>query len=204
MGSPKSEPGRRDDENPHKVTLTQSFGMGVHEVTQAHYEQVVGHNPSEFPGATNPVEKVNWDDAVQFCRKLSALPAEQAAGREYRLPTSAEWEYAARAGTTTDYRFGDVESQLGDYAWFKDNSGNTTHTVRAKLPNAWGLYDMHGHVEEWCQDKDDEKGSFRVFRGGGWNNSVTGCRSASRSYDAPSNRRVGDLGFRVVLSPVDH
>ena len=111
-----------DDETPHEVTLTKPFKMGVHEVTQAQYEQVMGVNPSHFKGAENPVEMVSWDDAVEFCRKLSELPAEKAAGNVYRLPTEAQWEYACRAGTTTKFSFGDDESELGQYAWYDENS----------------------------------------------------------------------------------
>lgn len=106
----------------------------------------MGVNPSHFKGAYNPVEMVTWEDAVEFCRRLSELPAEKAAGNVYRLPTEAEWEYACRAGTTTKFSFGDNESGLGDYAWYYDNSGRNTHPVGGKLPNAWGLYDMYGNV----------------------------------------------------------
>jgi formylglycine-generating enzyme required for sulfatase activity len=136
----------------HKVTLTQPFELGVYEVTQEQYEAVMGTNPGRYKGPQNPVENVSWDDAVEFCRKLSELPAEKKAGYVYRLPTEAEWEYACRAGTTTAYSFGDSESELGDYAWFDENSGETTHPVGEKKPNPWGLYDMHGNVYDWCQD----------------------------------------------------
>ena len=161
-----------DDETPHEVTLTNPFKMGVHEVTQAQYEQVMGVNPSEFKGADYPVqdypvETVTWDDAVEFCRRLSELPAEKAAGNVYRLPTEAEWEYACRAGTTTMYSFGDDEdeqaeilskvgwlelddeSDLRDYAWYLKYSGRGTHPVGGKKPNAWGLYDMHGNSRRY-------------------------------------------------------
>jgi len=117
MGDAKHRPA-------HQVTLTKPFELGVYEVTQEQYEKVMGTNPSHFKGSQNPVEKVSWDDAVEFCRKLSALPAEKSAGYEYRLPTEAEWEYACRAGTTTTYSFGDSESELGAYAWYGNNSGN--------------------------------------------------------------------------------
>ena len=197
----------------HDVTLTKSFKMSVHEITQAQYEQVMGINPSEFKGADNPVETVNWDDAVDFCRRLSELPAEKEAGNVYRLPTEAEWEYACRAGTTTKYSFGDDESDFGEYGWYRENSGITTHPVGSKLPNAWGLYDMHGNVYEWCQDRHGDYpsgsvtdptgpavGSSRVFRGGCWFYSVEFCRSAIRYGYGPS-LRVSCLGFRVCLSP---
>ncbi len=199
------------DWTPHEVILTTSFKMGVHEVTQAQYEQVMGVNPSEFKGADNPVEKASWDDAVEFCRRLSDLPAEKAAGNVYRLPTEAEWEYACRAGMTTKYSFGDDESDLGDYAWYGDNSDGSTHPVGGKKPNAWGLYDMHGNVWEWCQDwywdypsgsvtdPRGPRGLYRVFRGGCWYSTAVSCRSAYRSgYD--SSFRISRSGFRVCLS----
>lgn len=163
----------------HQVTLKKSFEMGVFEVTQEQYEKVMGKNPSKFKGANNPVEQVSWNDAVEFCRKLSELREENTAGHVYRLPTEAEWEYACRSGTSTSYSFGNDKSELGEYAWYKDNSGEKTHPVGKKKPNAWGLYDMHGNVFEWCQDyygqpstdpatdpMGPKSGSDRVFRGG--------------------------------------
>ncbi len=201
------------DWTPHEVILTTSFKMGVHEVTQAQYEQVMGVNSSEFKGADNPVEKASWDDAVEFCRRLSDLPAEKAAGNVYRLPTEAEWEYACRAGTTTKYSFGDDESELGDYAWYGVNSDQKTHPVGSKKPNAWGLYDMHGNVFEWCQDRYGDYpsgsvtdptgpavGSYRVHRGGSWDGPAELCRSATRCGYGPSYRYF-NYGFRVCLSP---
>ena len=202
-----------EGDDAHEVTLTQPFKMGVHEVTQAQYEKVMGVNPSGFRGADNPVEKVSWNDAVEFCRKLSELPAEKAAGNVYRLPTEAEWEYACRAGTTTKYSFGDDESELGNYAWSLENSGDKTHPVGGKKPNAWGLYDMHGNVCEWCRDWYDEfsrgeltdppgpvTGSGRVIRGGGSSLAAEHCRSTSRLWSRPTDRFSG-FGFRVSLSP---
>ena len=202
-----------DNQTPHEVTLTKPFKMGVHEVTQDQYEQVMGVNPSKYKGANNPVEMVSWEDAVEFCRRLSELPAEKAAGNVYCLPTEAEWEYACRAGTTTKYSFGDDDSGLGDYAWHSENSGRTTHPVGSKLPNAWGLYDMHGNVWEWCQDRYGDypsgsvtdpsgatSGSLRVYRGGCWYYSAGSCRSAFRDGDSPSFRHYY-CGFRVCLSP---
>ena len=135
------------DEARHLVRITKPLYLSVHEVTQEQYERVMGNNPSFNKAANKPVEQVSWDDAVEFCRKLSVRE-----GAEYRLPTEAEWEYACRAGTTTAYSFGDDASRLGDYAWYIENSGRTTQPVGEKLPNAWGLYDMHGNVREWCQD----------------------------------------------------
>jgi|GEM_PF-4292546 len=173
-----------------------AFSIGVHEVTQSEYESVMGVNPSDFKGANKPVETVSWDDAVAFCVKLSALPAEVAAGRVYRLPTEAEWEYACRAGTTTEYSFGDDAEDLGKYAWYGVNSGLTTHAVGKKLPNGWGLYDMHGNVWEWCSDVD---GSSRVLRGGCWYFGAAACRTASRDGNDPASRD-GNMGFRLALS----
>ncbi len=197
MGSPRFEAGREQDETERTIKLTESFGMGIHEVTQAQYEQVVGRNPSQFKGVNNPVEVVSWDDAAEFCRLLTALPAERAAGRNYRLPAEAEWEYACRAGTTTTYSFGNDERQLGQYAWYDKTSGKRSHPVGQRQANAWGLYDMHGNVWEWCEDKE---GSFRVIRGGGWNNDAAGCRTANRLSSGPPHPRA-DRGFRLVLSP---
>jgi formylglycine-generating enzyme required for sulfatase activity/serine/threonine protein kinase len=198
----------------HKVTLTKPFGLGVYEVTQEQYEKVMGKTPSKFKAPQNPVEQVSWTDAVKFCRKLSALPAEKKAGYVYRLPTEAEWECACRAGTTTTYSFGDSESELGDYGWYDKNSGGTTHPVGGKKPNGWGLYDMHGNVFEWCQDWYGDypsgsttdptgaaSGSYRVIRGGCWFINSDYCRSAYRGRGAPGNRS-SNLGFRVLRSSI--
>jgi formylglycine-generating enzyme required for sulfatase activity/predicted Ser/Thr protein kinase len=203
----------RSDEKPHRVTLTRPFYLGVHEVTNAQWKQVMGSVPSNWKDDDHPVEQVSWQEALEFCRKLSALPEERKAGRVYRLPTEAEWECACRAGATTRYSFGDDEKLLGDYGWFEKNSGSKTHPVGQKKPNAWGLYDMHGNVWEWCSDKfgdypdgavTDPKGpssgSGRVNRGGSWLSSAGNCRSASRDWFNPSNRNVY-LGFRLALSP---
>jgi len=198
----------------HQVTLTRSFELGVYEVTQEQYEAVMGTTPSHFKGPQNPAENVSWDEAVEFCRKLSELPAEKSAGYEYRLPTEAEWECACRAGTKTQYSFGDSASELGAYEWYGENSGKTTHPVGGKKPNAWGLYDMHGNVWEWCQDWYGDypsgsvtdptgaaSGSVRVFRGGSWSGSPRGCRSAGRFRYSPGPR-CDYLGFRVLRSSI--
>jgi formylglycine-generating enzyme required for sulfatase activity len=219
MGSPESEEGRQKDETQHEVTISKDYYLGVYEVTQAQYEKVMGKNPSSFPvakvgneNADLPVENVSWDDAVEFCKKLSDLPEEKKAGREYRLPTEAEWEYGCRAGSKTAYAFDDEEGLLPEYGWFKRNSSGRTHTVGLLEPNAWGLYDMHGNVWEWCSDRygdyskgavsdpsGPKEGSDRVYRGGGWDGDAAYCRSAFRYGLAPSIR--GDfLGFRVALS----
>jgi len=203
--------GDNSDQIPaHQVTLTKDFYIGVYEVTQEQYEQVVGSHSFNFKGANNPVENVSWEDAVAFCKKLSALPAEQAARRVYRLPTEAEWEYACRAGTTTAFSFGDDVNQLGDYAWY--NQDNTTHPVGQKKPNPWGLYDMHGNVLEWCSDRAGDypkgavtdpvgpsTGSERWLRGGGWTISGATCRSAFR-VKFWTTYRGKFSGFRLALS----
>ena len=197
-----------DGNTPHHVTLTQPFELGVYEVTQEQYEAVMGTNPSRFKGSQNPVEQVSWDDAVEFCRKLSELPAEKKAGYVYRLPTEAEWEYACRAGTTTEYSYGDSDSKLGAYGWYEGNSGRTTHPVGKKKPNAWGLYDMHGNVWEWCQDwygnypsgsvtdpTGPASGDDRVLRGGSFLYRSSLARSALRNSARPDSRSYS-FGFR--------
>jgi formylglycine-generating enzyme required for sulfatase activity len=195
----------------HEVRISQPFDLGKYPVTQAQWEAVMGNNPSAFTGdPTRPVEKVSWEDVQRFIEQLNAR--DRTAGETYRLPTEAEWEYAARAGTTTAYSFGDDPAQLGAYAWYDENSGNTTHPVGQKQPNPWGLYDMHGNVWEWVQDWYDEAyysqspttdpqgpdtGSRRVFRGGGWYDGAGICRSAYRRYAEPGFRD-DDLGFRLL------
>jgi len=204
-----------EDGESHQVTLTKPFELGVYAVTQEQYENVMGKNRSKFKGPRNPVEQVSWDDAVEFCRRLSELPAEKSEGYVYQLPTEAEWEYACRAGTKTKYSFGDSESELVDYAWYVENSGMTTHPVGGKKPNPWGLYDMHGNVFEWCQDWHGDYrrgsvtdpsgaslGSVRVYRGGSWKVRLLSglCHSANRR--GTPGRRRHDLGFRVLRSSI--
>jgi serine/threonine-protein kinase len=218
MGSPENEPGRQANEGPqHKVTISRSFHIGVYEVTQAEFEKVTGKNPSKFNkanggGPDHPVEMVSWDDAVAFCKKLSEMPEEKQAGRVYRLPTEAEWEYACRAGTRTAYSFGDDASKLADYGWFPANSQGKPHPVGQKRPNRWGLHDMHGNVWEWCADYFDGTyyqkaprvnptgpalGAERTFRGGSFEHSPS--RAASR-YDRGwlPDQAFPSIGFRVV------
>ena len=211
MGSPGNEPGREPDgrEGPqHKVTISKPFYVGVTEVTQEQYAAIMGKNPSTFKSAKNPVEQVSWNDAVGFCKRLSAKIR-----RPVRLPTEAEWEYACRGHTKTRFYFGEEDKQLGDYAWHKGNSGDKTHPVGQKKPNEAGLHDMYGNVWEWCLDWYDKgyyakakpvdprgpkSGSVRVRRGGSWHHAPRYCRSAGR-YDHHPNRRFYHLGFRVVL-----
>lgn len=224
MGSPIEEKGRgRHNEMPqHQVTISKDYYLGAFEVTQAQYEKVMGTNPSGYQGdfvksdnSNHPVENVTWDDALEFCMRLSELPEEQKAGRVYRLPTEAEWEYACRANTKTAYCFGDDEAKIGDYAWFQHNTGlNDIHTrpVGQKKPNAWGLYDMHGNVWEWCSDwhgdyskeavidpNGPSEGDIRVLRGGSWRTSKGDLRSANRMGRTPTHPTY-DQGFRVALS----
>ena len=219
MGSPESEEGRRENESQHEVTISNDYYLGAYEVTQTQYQTVIGNNPSCYQGALVgnqnadlPVENVSLDDAVEFCKKLSELPEEKKAGRVYRLPTEAQWEYACRAGSKTIYSFDDEEGLLPEYGWFKRNSSQRTHTVGLLEPNAWGLYDMHGNVWEWCSDWYGEypkgavsdptgptMGTDRVNRGGCWLYLAANCRSASRNW-AKSSYQDGLLGFRVALS----
>ncbi|MCK4375639.1 MAG: formylglycine-generating enzyme family protein [Candidatus Brocadiae bacterium] len=210
QGSAGEELGHEASEGPQRrVRITRGFYMGVHEVTQEQYAEVMRKNPSKFRSAKNPVERVSWNDAVEFCSRLS-----EEEGRTYRLPTEAEWEYACRSGSTTAYCYGDDPGQLGEYAWYKGNSGEKTHEVGLKQPNAWGLYDVLGNVWEWCQDwyadyepglSEDPRGPvngiFRAVRGGSWFDYPSPFRSASRGRNSPSNR-ADDHGFRVVCAAV--
>jgi formylglycine-generating enzyme required for sulfatase activity len=209
MGSPESEKGHTANEAPQRrVRITQSFYLGVTEVTQEQYAAVMTNNPSKARGTNLPVEMVSWEEAMAFCRKLS-----QMTGRTVRLPTEAEWEYACRAGSPTPFSFGSDDEELGFYAWFSSNSGGKTHPVGQKQPNAFGLHDMHGNVWEWCSDwyQDSYKGhgeenpagpkqgSLRVLRGGFWGDAPRHCRSAHRGWFAPGSRN-GNGGFRVAVS----
>jgi formylglycine-generating enzyme required for sulfatase activity len=234
MGSPKTETDRGADETPHEVKITKGFHLGVHEVTQGQYEKVMGVNPSFFtptgPGKVKvkikdtsrwPVECVTWHDAVEFCRKLGALPKEAAAKRTYRLPTEAEWEYACRAGTTTALHYGDnVDSYAANFNGLSPygvGRGGPFHRRPADVgsyqANKFGLFDMHGNVMEWCQDwyaadhyakspaedpTGPADGKEKVTRGGAWSNSGKACRSAVRTKLAPGQSHYG-LGFRVVM-----
>jgi len=213
MGSLLDEVDRRDDENPHRVTLTKGFWLGKHEVTQSQWEKVVFNTPSRFKGASRPVEQVTWKSAVSFCEKLTDL--ELQAGRlpeglAYQLPTEAQWEYACRAGTKTAFAFGN--SLTSGQANISGGPGETTAV--GKYPaNAWGFYDMHGNIFEWCTDRyggypsgavtnpvGPADGSLRVLRGGAWNFSADGARSADRSRLEPALSH-SNLGFRLSLRP---
>jgi formylglycine-generating enzyme required for sulfatase activity len=210
MGASPNDSKADDDEKPQHLVKLKAFAMGKYPITQAQYEAVMGKKRSKFQGnPNNPVECVSWNDAQAFCKKLS-----EATGKKYRLPSEAEWEYACRAGTTTRYYFGDDANQLGDYAWFTDNSRSKTHPVGQKRPNGWGLYDMHGNVWEWCEDSwhKNYKGaptdgsawiqggnSFRILCGGGWYYSSRFCRSSFRDGYDPDDG-YDDFGFRVVVS----
>jgi len=206
MGSPPDEINRRDDENLHKVTISKPFSLQTTQVTQGQWKGVMGNNPSGFEtcGDNCPVESVSWDDAQEFILKLNQMERTD----KYRLPDKAEWEYACRAGSTTRYYFGDDEAELGKYAWYSKNSVGT-HPVGQKKPNAWGLYDMHGNVWEWCQDwygeytgsvtdpKGPKSGEGRVLRGGSWFNNARGLRSAYRHRLGPGYRD-DSIGFRIA------
>ena len=226
MGSPQTEEARNENETQHEVTISKDYYLGVTELTQGQYEKVMGTNPSHFQkqvirksdSSMFPVEQVSWEDAIEFCNKLSDLPEEKKAGRVYRLPTEAEWQYACRAGSKTAYSFGKSSKSLGDYAWIKGNSNDQTHPVGEKKANAWGLFDMHGNVYELCRDWYGEypKGAVsdptvsdpviprdvagRVSRGGFWGYVNANCRSAYRNKFAQSIRSDA-VGFRVALSP---
>jgi len=212
MGSPAKEKDREGNEAQHWVVITRPFYVGKYEVTQEVWEKVMGANPSMFKAAKNPVEMVTWEDCQEFLKKLNGLGKEQG---QFRLPTEAEWEWACRAGTRTRFCFGDADGVLADYAWFDANSGGTTHPVGTKKPNAWGLFDMHGNVWEWCGDWYGEDyyaksprydptgpatGSERALRGGAWIIFPAYCRSSDRGGSTPANW-VHNLGFRVVVVP---
>jgi uncharacterized protein (TIGR02996 family) len=217
MGSDHKDVG--EDERPvHKVTLTLGFSLGIHQVTQAQWKAVMGTEPSYCKGLNRPVERVSWDDTQEFCKKLSA----SLKGRvTVRLPTEAEWEYACRAGTTTEYHFGDViNADLVNYdgnsSWNgspKGKSRQQTMDVGSFPSNAWGLFDVYGNVWEWCEDwygsysAEDQTNpcrterpsdEYRILRGGGWSGNPGYCRAAYRLWNRPASR--GDVyGFRVCF-----
>jgi formylglycine-generating enzyme required for sulfatase activity len=213
MGSPPEEGGRDKAEGvQRRVTLSQGFWIGKTEVTQREYESVTGVNPSRFKevGPDAPVERVSWVDAMAYCEKLTERQAGRLPeGYAFNLPTEAQWEYACRAGSTEAY-----PGYLDAMAWYEENSGETTHAVAQKKPNAWGLHDMAGNVLEWCFDWYGEYGfqaetdptgpsfgHFRMARGGSWRVGAEVCRSAARAGGS-AGRRDYTIGFRVALSTV--
>jgi formylglycine-generating enzyme required for sulfatase activity len=226
MGSPSDEAGRYDWEGPQtEVTISRGFYIGTHEVTQGEYQSVTGTNPSWFqpPNATadlrRPVERVTWFEATNYCGLITQR--DRAMGRTsantvYRLPTEAEWEYACRGWTSSAFSYGEDPGHAGlaGFGWCVENGGSSTHPVGQKLPNPWGLYDMHGNVWEWCQNWGDyyyaggivtdppgpATGATRAHRGGGWGSSAADCRSANRGNGDPAGRDTA-CGFRVVLAP---
>jgi len=210
MGSPGSESGRPSNESIMEVTISRPFEMSMTQVTQNQWTDIMGDNPSDFKAPNRPVEKVSWDDVQKYIAKLNELDPHHT----YRLPTEAEWEYAARAGTTTAYSFGDNPAQLDEYAWNSQNAGSQTHDVAELKPNPSGLYDMHGNVWEWTQDwygnypagavtdpTGPATGSDRVLRGGGWSSYPGGLRSAQRLGYSPGGR-YSFFGFRLCRTAV--
>jgi formylglycine-generating enzyme required for sulfatase activity len=216
MGSPENEEGRYDSESPqHQVTVP-SFFIGKYPLTQAQYQAIMGNNPANFKGANRPVECVDWNDAVAFCQKLS-----QNTGKNYKLPSEAQWEYACRAGTTTPFYFGesitpDLVNCDGRYPYANAPTGQyreQTTDVGTFPPNAFGLYDMHGNVWEWCEDDWQKnyinapingsalitRSNTKLLRGVSWDNYPADCRSACRDYDVLDDAYDG-IGFRVVCS----
>lgn len=206
--------------SPQDVVLTRPYYIGVSEVTNAQWRQVMGNVPGKWKEDALPVEGISWAEAEAFCRRLSALPAEKEMGRVYRLPTEAEWEYACRAGGTTEFSFGtfgEVTKEVYDetiskYGWDKLNSSGRSHAVGAKLPNSWGLYDMNGNVYEWCADwigdltdrtatdpSGPASGERRVIRGGSWSQHYEQWQVEWR-IGAPPTATGPDLGFRLALS----
>jgi formylglycine-generating enzyme required for sulfatase activity len=219
MGSPSDEPDRESDERQHRVTLTKGFYMQTTEVTQDQWKAVMGDNPSGFKkcGDNCPVEKVSWDEVQDFIQKLN----QKGGGNKYRLPTEAEWEYACRAGTETPFAFGrclstDQANYNGNFPLSGCSKGENRKKplpVASFSPNAWGLYDMHGNVAEWCQDwlgdypsgnvtdpTGPSSGNDRVRRGGGWTISAPYSRSADRDSNSP-HRYFSSIGFRLVRNP---
>jgi formylglycine-generating enzyme required for sulfatase activity len=224
MGSRR---GREDEQPVHRVWVD-AFLMDRYEVTQAAWEKVELPNPSHFKGPALPVEQISWTLAAQYCNARSRAEGlelcydAKTAGcnfnaNGYRLPTEAEWEYACRAGTDSEYSFGQDDRGLGDAAWFAGNASKTTHPVGQKKPNAWGLYDMHGNVAEWCHDNYDkqyyaqspeqnprgpEEGDKNVLRGGAWNSAADALRSSARLGESPGFQDAcfarDAIGFRCV------
>ncbi len=213
MGSPLSEEGRRHDETQHQVTLTRGYWLQTTEVTRAQWEPVMGKLKSHYWNNCEnvcPEGRTSYDEAQEFIRKLN----QRGDKITYSLPTEAQWEYAARAGSSTRFYFGDSDTQLGEYAWYKKNSASIIHPVGQKRPNAWGLYDMYGNVQEWCQDYYGDyptgsvtdptgpaTGRIRVIRGGQILLLAKRCRSAYRNAQFPEIGTSVTHGFRLVAFP---
>ena len=204
MGSPESEEGRFSDETLHEVTLTKGFWLGKYEVTQAQWQSVMGLNPSRFKSPGRPVENVAWDDCQIFVNKVNAT-----VGGAARFPTEAEWEYACRAGSSAPFS---GSGNITEMAWYDENSDSQSHETGENKPNAWGFYDMHGNVLEWCSDwfsehhnmkpvnpKGPPSGSFKILRGGCWFFYASDCRSAYRLKRDPCIRN-SIYGFRLACS----
>ena len=220
------------DATPHEVVIS-PFYIGKNLVTQEEYERVMGENPSRWKAGKNPVEQVRWSDAVKYCNGRSKLEGLEPcydleswqcnfAANGYRLATEAEWEYACRAGTKTAYHFGDSPSRMSDHAWFEDNSSGKPQPVGGKLPNPWGLHDMHGNLWQWCNDfyqvdyyqqspekdpRGPKSGETKVVRGGAWKFSADSCRSGYRYNENPGYADVcfgyDIYGFRCVRNAPD-
>jgi formylglycine-generating enzyme required for sulfatase activity len=219
MGSDKNSPAT--EQPAHQVTFAYSFSIAKYEMTQELYAAIIGSNPSKWKGPRNSVEMVNWSEAQEFCRRLTLeLRKRKLIGdtEVMRLPSEAEWEYACRAGSKTQYSFGDDAKDLGDFAWFTGNAKGNDPPVGVKKPNAWGLYDMHGYVWEWCLDawrnnydgaatdgspRKVDKAKERVIRGGAWTEVADHCRSAFR-IGAAIEERTAAIGFRCVRTKKFH
>jgi formylglycine-generating enzyme required for sulfatase activity len=212
-----SAAGPEEEKPVHTVTFRNPFRMAKYEMTQELYQFIMDSDPSKWKGPRNSVELVSWDQSVEFCRKLTTELRKQkllAEDEVARLPSEAEWEYACRAGSKTAYSFGAKDADLKDYAWFKGNAAGNDPPVGKLKPNAWGLYDMHGYVWEWCQDAwhpsfkdapsdgsawDERAAGERVLRGGAWTEGAERCRSAARHHAKPDFRSDA-VGFRCVVA----
>jgi formylglycine-generating enzyme required for sulfatase activity len=207
MGSPQNEPGRYSNESlSHRVTISKGFYISKTEITQKQWAQVMGYYESEWRGDNLPVQRVSWNQIQEFIQKLNDTQNQYT----YRLPTEAEWEYAARAGTNTLWSFGNEKSMLDVYGWCESSAGQKPHEVGTKKPNPWGLYDMHGNVWEWVSDwykkapapvdatdpQGPQSGNQKTYRGGGFG-CTRCCRSAAR-YGIEPDFGVNDIGFRLV------
>lgn len=195
----------------HEVTISKPFGLGRTEVTEEQYQAVMGKQP-KLSKPDCAVDSLTWAQASEFCKRLSNLPAEKAAGRSYRLPTEAEWEYACRAGTSTAYSFGDDATKVTDHAWYSRNGLQEAHPPGGKIANPWGFSDMHGNAWEWCHNwlydytedpvtdpAGPETGKERVLRGGAWFHREPDCRSSTRAFIDPKGDKQYLGGLRVTL-----